>query len=1136
MNIANIHESQWVNAVEGQVVSILANERVIIRKITGLYTKDLHDLAENLRLRVSVLNPDDGKKYYSVTNPLVNNVEQTGTWRGVSVKYTDGVPNPGRTDSPAGTIIQELRYGWATTLIDTEARLIGGDNIPLQPERFLQRQYVALDFTKLGTIIDGIETTKYVDDPVVETKIYTGRYRILSSKPSKADDGSGIITQTLAKNLVMTPDTLPTAILLTDDKALLSPFAHDTTSVKNSYVWEYRWIDPDYAQTLRNTIALTTGVIDAKVVKVDDGTCSIQVLTQTNTWAGTLSQEWEHQSQYPTFAANRIVNTYSHIALASLAGFKATLGTATAGYKVTSLVDNTDANGGFATIVQTQDKLFVGTVTNANGTTTEEEYLMLLTDGVIRTTLWLGVPDADLSAALTTLATAPSGYTVLRVGHNYSGTGSANIVRTMITKGDSTAEQLRIDFPTFEGERLTYHYFGLDKTTADALYITLQTTCDVGYKVDSVNIIEWRSALAVVQQVSKIMATPTEGLGHDIAKEFEWWGDGEVITKKWLAIKDADLDGALTTLAIAPEGYSVASISHNYNGTGSADVVRVIVKQNITGFESAIQFPTFESERVTNIYLGLDKTAADALYITCQTPPEGYKVDSVTQQQGSRGTITVVQQVSKVQTGTTSAVHQQTYTHAFGLVTRATTVYLNVPVASIDTVKTDILAIADIIVLDITDNDNGQGAANVTYTWRTKESAPRALGAIQSVKPSQFHQESQERLWIDINLDSQTALADAVALALAGTAPYDVSVGDTIQSASGQDAGDKTGNVIQKISKKPAAYTAAEYSMQESFNPHGLQEAVMVVSVREYPEVNYTNVGTIFDSLQTFLGTPAKGRIQVSMNGNGTFSMRGLKEGTPDWDNITPDYVKVAIENPGQIGERKHELATGVPVAAAAAIVADATADDDHALDVIRMTERGNGEATIEKSQTKKDGSAIYVYEAPTWYTRKGIKRTVWLNVAPADLATVWAAAATTNVGDYYVLQYRQKTPLGNGFYNVENAVIDTSDVVNVSTTYNGWLDTKTYISYNHDYSANRDEWRCVKITRVEYRGNDLNVAIANYDSDVCDSDSVYPRLIGLVAGEAIYQSIKITRGYSAWHTTTPTETSAHSTHGPFND
>jgi len=1034
MNIETISESKWVFAVDGQQVETLNEERLITRKIDKINVRDLPDLVKVLRQRVSVKNPDDGQRYYAVTDPLVNGVVQPGVWRLIKVGFTEGVHNPGQTINPAGAIIEVLAYGWAQTLIDSEARLVGGENQALQPERMIQRQYAALDFTKMGDMIEGIEGTKYVTSPVIEGKPYDGpagadlKWRILSNKQSRAADGSGIITQTLAKNLVCTPDALPTAILMSDDLALLSPFAHDTTSVKNAYVWEYRWIDPGYAQALRNTIALFTGVIDAKVVKADDGSCNIQVLTQTNTWMGDLTQVWEHRVENPTFAAEQVQDTYSHIPLDALDGYKTTLGTADVGYKVSSLIDSTSAEDGYAKIVRVQDKLFVGTVTADNGVKTEEEAFFLLTSGVIRTTVWLGVKEADREAAMATLLVAPAGYTVLRVGNNYNGTGSCNITRTMVVKGTIDDKiQIGIEWPTFEGEKITYHYPGLNTVDAKALYVTLQTENVAGYKVDSVAIVETRYALSLVQVLSKIMVTPGEDKGHTIQKDWEWWGDGETVTKKWLNIKDADLDSALTTLSTAPTGYSVVSIGHNFNGTGAADVVRVVTKQNLDGFESAIAFPTFEGERKTNIYPGLDKTASDAKYASCQTPPAGYRVVKVDRQRGERGAIVIIQEIAKVQVApfSLSSVRQSVYTHTFGLVTHATTVYLNVPKASIAAVKAAILALPNITVMDVNDDDNGQGAANVTYAWRAKPTAPIALGAIQQSGPSRFHQATQDRLWIDINLTDKNALATAVAAAMAGSAPYAVTTGDTIQSAIGEDAGDKTGLIKQRITKKPTSYAAADYQMQESFNPHGLKEAVMVVSVKEYPEVDYANVAIIFGTLQTFLGSPMKGKIQVSMNQNETFSMRGLKEAAPDWDNTTGTGAQVSVKNKGGIGETKSELATGVPVAEAAALVAAATADADYAMVDISMTERGQGEAAIEKTQVKKSETAVQVSETPAAGERRAMRDYTWPLVLAANVATVWTAAATHGVAGSYVLHFRQLNILGNGMFSVQSQVVE---------------------------------------------------------------------------------------------------------------
>jgi len=846
-----------------------------------------------------------------VDNPMANGEVYEGRWRQAFIRRV--------MQGEVTKLVQVLRRGWAEQINWDEARLMDGDNQPLQPERMLRVQFVNLNYAKLGEMIDGIETTKYYINPTIAGEIYDGppvgdppvnadqKWRVLSARPSRADDGSGVITLTLAKNLIMTPDELPAAILVSDDKALSSPFAHDTTSLKNAYVWEYRWIDPDYAQELRDTIALLAGVIDAKVVKDNDGTCKIQVLTQTNTWKGDLSQVWEHHNNFPTFAANQVVDTFSHVPLNRLTEFKATLATATSGYKVSSLVDST-AEEGFARIVRTQDKLFVGAVTADNGVRIDEEAFFLLTSGVIRTTMWLGVADADLDSAMTTLLTAPTGYTALRVGNNYNGTGSCNITRTMLVKGTIDDKiQVGIEYPSFEGERITYHYPGLDLETAKELYLSLQTEVVVGYKTDSVTIVESRMALTVVHQLSKVQVTPFE----------------------------------------------------------------------------------------------------------------------------------------------TSSVHQQSYIHAFGLVTRATTVYLNVPFADIDTVKTAINALPDIIVLDISDDDHGTGSANVTYTWRTKETEPRSLGAVKSTKNSRFHKEEQDRLWIDVNLTDKDALAEAVALAMAGTAPYAVNSGAEIRGATGEDAGDKTGNIIQRVVVEGTP-DPADYSMQESFNPHGLEEATMLISVREYPEVDYENVGAIFTLLQDFLGDPMKGRIQVSLNANGTFMMRALKEGTPDWDNDSGAGVQVSIQNPGLIGEVKTELATGVPVASAAELVASATADADYALTSIQMTERDNGEAVVEKTQTHKSETAVQVSETPALGARRAQKDYTWPLVLNANVASIWAAAATEGVIGNYVLHFRQKDFVG-GMYRISSQFVEVVETTIADYTASYSDDSVTTINEVRD-------------------------------------------------------------------------------------
>jgi hypothetical protein len=130
------------------------------------------------------------------------------------------------------------------------------------------------------------------------------------------------------------------------------------------------------------------------------------------------------------------------------------------------------------------------------------------------------------------------------------------------------------------------------------------------------------------------------------------------------------------------------------------------------------------------------------------------------------------------------------------------------------------------------------------------------------------------------------------------------------------------------------------------------------------------------------------------------------------------------------IGEAKTELATGVPVAGAAAIVAAVTADADYALDDVRMTERGEGEATIEKRQTLKSETAIIMRDIPALGSQRAAQTYTWPLVLNADLSTIWTAALTQGVTGNYVLKYREQQNLGGGMWRVSNMVESTQVVV----------------------------------------------------------------------------------------------------------
>jgi len=182
--------------------------------------------------------------------------------------------------------------------------------------------------------------------------------------------------------------------------------------------------------------------------------------------------------------------------------------------------------------------------------------------------------------------------------------------------------------------------------------------------------------------------------------------------------------------------------------------------------------------------------------------------------------------------------------------------------------------------------------------------------------------------------------------------------------------------------------------------------------------------------------------------------MRALKEGTPDWANAAGTGVKTTITNPNAIGETKTELATGVPVANAAALVAAATADADHALTRIGFTERGQGEGAITKEQTKKSETAIIIRTLPAKGTQRAVEERTWPLVLNANIDAVWATALTEGVTGDYVLRYRQKIHVEGGMWRVSNVVEAAAEVVVAAFTSESRADLTNVVEQKQDATA----------------------------------------------------------------------------------
>jgi len=197
MNIDNLAEGKWIRDKLGQEFSgIDPSDRTIVRKLEQLPIKDVSALVEILRQRTSVKNPNDGKKYYSVENPMVDGVVLPGIWRCITIK---GIVDP--AVGPAGVIQQVLAYGWANSISWAEARL--ADSLEMQPlgatdYRFLTVIFPNIAIDKMYTLAETLGNTSTFASPVVEGHTFAGTWFNSGVETGKSKDGSGIITLKLS--------------------------------------------------------------------------------------------------------------------------------------------------------------------------------------------------------------------------------------------------------------------------------------------------------------------------------------------------------------------------------------------------------------------------------------------------------------------------------------------------------------------------------------------------------------------------------------------------------------------------------------------------------------------------------------------------------------------------------------------------------------------------------------------------------------------------------------------------------------------------------------------------------------------------------------------------------------------------
>jgi hypothetical protein len=216
-------------------------------------------------------------KSFSVLNPVALGTHEapySGTWRCASV---------GRDKD--GRIVQVLRYGWATTLAEDEARIAEPTGAPATGSYTITRYWPNIANTSLEGLVRTLKaTTSYTSSStsvLVEGKAITPGLVFAASgvRGGRAEDGSGIVYQTLtllqsisgANSAAVATAAMLLKYRVSYEQDILNLFGLNTAEQEGmALVWTSL---PD-TETARQLLCVM--LIDADILaKVNDGTAGI---------------------------------------------------------------------------------------------------------------------------------------------------------------------------------------------------------------------------------------------------------------------------------------------------------------------------------------------------------------------------------------------------------------------------------------------------------------------------------------------------------------------------------------------------------------------------------------------------------------------------------------------------------------------------------------------------------------------------------------------------------------------------------------------------------------------------------------------------------------------------------------------
>jgi hypothetical protein len=186
-------DAQLFEQLQATYVSLLGDAE-LPRHWPELSPDVIPDAIDYLNLCTSVKNTVPCKY---VDSPMANGEVYEGRWRQAFIRRV--------MQGEVTKLVQVLRRGWAETISWDEGRVRVARFLQDQPtganasdyERYIEISWPNCSLLKLDAMVASLNEREYVN-PVIENEVRTGTWRNLGVTTSKSDDGSGVITMSLA--------------------------------------------------------------------------------------------------------------------------------------------------------------------------------------------------------------------------------------------------------------------------------------------------------------------------------------------------------------------------------------------------------------------------------------------------------------------------------------------------------------------------------------------------------------------------------------------------------------------------------------------------------------------------------------------------------------------------------------------------------------------------------------------------------------------------------------------------------------------------------------------------------------------------------------------------------------------------